>query len=184
MRVVSGSARGRRLKEPQGMDIRPTADQVKEAMFSIAREETPGARVLDAFAGTGQLGIEALSRGAAECVFCDQSPAALAIVRENVKLCGFEERAKIMRGDVKKLLPGLGKFDMILLDPPYASDNYEECLNIIFEIDILCQHGIIICESLKERQMPPARPPYEMGREYRYGSKKLTVYRRTEADNV
>ena len=97
MRVITGKARGRRLREPKGMDIRPTTDMVKEAVFNILQFELEGARVLDLFAGTGQLGIEALSRGAAEAVFVDGSSAAVKIVRENLKLCGFE--ARVLQGD-------------------------------------------------------------------------------------
>ena len=87
MRVITGSARGRKLSEPNGMDIRPTSDQVKEAIFNIVQFDIEGRRVLDLFAGTGQLGIEALSRGAASCTFVDESRTAIALVRENLKRC-------------------------------------------------------------------------------------------------
>ena len=116
MRVITGKARGRRLREPKGMDIRPTTDMVKEAVFNILQFELEGARVLDLFAGTGQLGIEALSRGAAEAVFVDGSSAAVKIVRENLKLCGFE--ARVLQGDAIGYLPSLGRFDVVFLDPP------------------------------------------------------------------
>ena len=99
MRVITGSARGRRLKELTGMDTRPTTDKVKESMFSIIQFDIEGRRVLDLFAGTGQLGIEALSRGAAECVFVDHRADAVELVRENVHLCGLEDRAVVRRGD-------------------------------------------------------------------------------------
>lgn len=178
MRVISGSARGRRLKEPSGMDIRPTADQVKEAMFSILQFDIQGARVLDMFAGTGQLGIEALSRGAAFAVFCDESAMSQRLVSENLRTCGFEDRGQFRRGDVRRLLPSLGKYDIVILDPPYASNLYEDCLKMIIEIDILTEDGIIICESLKERQMPELPADFANMKEYRYGKKKLTVYRR------
>ena len=178
MRVISGSAKGRRLKEPKGMDIRPTADQVKEAMFSIIQFEIQGARVLDMFAGTGQLGIEALSRGAKEAVFCDEGVMSQRLVAENLKICGFENKGRFYRGDARKLLQGLGKFDVIILDPPYATGLYEECLEKIIEFDILNENGIIICESLKERQMPLLPPEFAAAKEYRYGKKKLTLYRR------
>lgn len=94
MRVITGTARGRRLKEPQGMDIRPTTDKVKESMFSILQFDIEGRRVLDLFGGTGQLGIEALSRGASEVVFVDKSAAALKLIRENLELCGLSDRAR------------------------------------------------------------------------------------------
>ena len=160
------------------MDIRPTADQVKEAMFSIIQFRLPGARVLDMFAGTGQLAIEALSRGAGEAVLCDESAMSERLVRENLRICGFEDKARFCRGDARKLLGGLGKFDVVILDPSYASELYEECLKLIMEIDILNENGIIICESLKERRMPSVQDPYVPGKEYRYGKKKLTLYHR------
>jgi len=184
MRVISGSAKGRRLKEPKGLDIRPTADQVKEAMFSIIQFEIQGARVLDMFAGTGQLGIEALSRGAKEAVFCDEGAMSQRLVAENLKTCGFEGKGRFYRGDSRKLLHGLGRFDVIILDPPYATGLYEECLEKIIEFDILNENGIIICEALKERQMPMLPAPYAMVKEYRYGKKKLTLYRRNGSEDT
>ncbi|MBQ2231499.1 MAG: RsmD family RNA methyltransferase, partial [Oscillospiraceae bacterium] len=99
MRVITGTARGRKLREPTGRDIRPTTDMVKESVFNIIQFKTEGARVLDLFAGTGQLGIEALSRGAAECVFVDKSEEALKLVRENLKTTGLENKAHVVRGD-------------------------------------------------------------------------------------
>ena len=95
MRVITGTARGRRLKELQGMETRPTTDKVKESLFSIIQFDIEGRRVLDLFAGTGQLGIEALSRGAAEAVFVDRRPDAVRLVQENLALCGFTDRARV-----------------------------------------------------------------------------------------
>ena len=117
MRVITGTARGRKLLEPAGMDIRPTADVVKEAVFNIIQFDVEGRRVLDLFAGTGQLGIEALSRGAAECVFVDESAKAVKIVRENLSRCKLEGR--VMQTDAVSYLPRAGIFDIIFLDPPY-----------------------------------------------------------------
>ena len=99
MRVISGKARGVRLKTPSGMETRPTADRVKEAMFSILQFELPGARVLDLFGGTGQLGIEAISRGAKEAVFVDQSPNACKLIQENLRLAHMEKEGRVVRGD-------------------------------------------------------------------------------------
>ena len=99
MRGISGTARGRRLKELQGMETRPTTDRVKEALFNIVQFELPGRQVLDLFAGTGQLGIEALSRGAARCTFVDQRRDAAALVRENLKLTGLSQQAQVVQAD-------------------------------------------------------------------------------------
>lgn len=179
MRVISGSARGRRLKELPGMDTRPTTDKVKESLFNIIQFDIEGRRVLDLFGGTGQLGIEALSRGAAHCVFVDSSRQAAAVMAENLKTVGFDRAATVHRGDAAAFLSGCReKFDLVLLDPPYQTQLLEQCLQIMTQFDILREHGIIVCESAAEKQMPDVALPYEKGREYRYGKIKLTVYHR------
>ncbi len=179
MRVITGSARGRRLKELEGLETRPTTDKVKESLFSIIQFDIEGRRVLDLFAGTGQLGIEALSRGAAECVFVDRRSDAVELIRENVKLCGMEDRARIKKGDALAYLHSGEKFDLIFLDPPYASDLLDQALETISRFDICRGHGIIIAESAADHVLPPVQPPYSLYREYRYGKIKLTVYHRS-----
>lgn len=183
MRVISGSARGRRLKELQGMDTRPTTDKVKESLFNIIQFEIEGRRVLDLFGGTGQLGIEALSRGADHCTFVDMRKEAAALIRENLRLTGLSERSRVVQGDALSFLSSCGeKFDVILLDPPYHTELLEKSVKRITEFDILREHGIIICESAAERELPALPPPYERGREYRYGKIRLTVCRRAGSD--
>ena len=179
MRVISGTARGRRLNGLQGMDTRPTTDQVKESLFNIIQFDIAGAQVLDLFAGTGQLGIEALSRGAERCVFVDQRREAAALVRENVKLCRFEDRARVAQEEALSFLSSCReKFDVVFLDPPYQSGLLEKSLETLTRFDILREYGIIVCESGTEWTVPPLAPPYEAGREYRYGQIKLTVCHR------
>ena len=179
MRVISGTARGRRLKELPGMDTRPTTDKVKESLFNIVQFDIEGRSVLDLFGGTGQLGIEALSRGAARCTFVDMSRQAAAVIQENVKTVGFDHLSTVHQGDAAAFLAGCReKFDLIFLDPPYQSGLLERCIHEITKFDILAEHGIMICESAVETQLPEAAAPYEKGREYRYGKIKLTVYRR------
>ena len=183
MRVISGSARGRRLKELQGMDTRPTTDKVKESLFNIIQFEIEGRRVLDLFGGTGQLGIEALSRGADHCTFVDMRKEAAALIRENLKLTGLSGRARVVQGDALSFLSSCGEtFDVILLDPPYHTELLEKSVERITEFDILREHGIMICESAAERELPALPPPYERGREYRYGKIRLTVCRRAGSD--
>ena len=183
MRVISGSARGRRLKELQGMDTRPTTDKVKESLFNIIQFEIEGRRVLDLFGGTGQLGIEALSRGADHCTFVDMRKEAAALIRENLRLTGLSERSRVVQGDALSFLSSCGeKFDVILLDPPYHTELLEKSVKRVTEFDILREHGIMICESAAERQLPALPPPYERGREYRYGKIRLTVCRRAGSD--
>ena len=180
MRVITGKARGIQLKTPQGMLTRPTADRVKEALFSIIRFDVANARVLDLFGGTGQLGIEALSRGAAFCEFVDSAPAAMKVVRENVRSCALEEKAAFHQKDFLSFLStASGKYDLVFLDPPYASGNLERALEYITEIDIVSRNGIMICESPADRSLPDLPAPYEKGRDYRYGKIKLTLYRRS-----
>ena len=179
MRVVSGSARGRRLKELQGMETRPTTDKGKESLFNVIQFDIPGRKVLDLFGGTGQLGIEALSRGAASCTFIDMRRDAAALIRENLKLCRLEEQAKVVQGDSLAFLSSCReKFDVIFLDPPYHTDLIDRSLELVTKIDILSEHGIIVCETMADRQLPQLESPYEWGKDYRYGQIKLTIGRR------
>lgn len=178
MRVITGTARGRRLKELQGMDTRPTTDKVKESMFSILQFDIEGRRVLDLFAGTGQLGIEALSRGAAEAVFVDKRADAVKLVRDNLELCGLLDRARVRSGDSLAYLRSGEKFDLIFLDPPYEAGLLEPALAHIARFDILAPHGIIVAEHPAGRTTPALAPPYRIHRTYRYGKIALTVYHR------
>lgn len=165
------------------MDTRPTTDKVKESLFNIIQFEIEGRRVLDLFGGTGQLGIEALSRGADHCTFVDMRKEAAALIRENLRLTGLSERSRVVQGDALSFLSSCGeKFDVILLDPPYHTELLEKSVERITEFDILREHGIIICESAAERELPALPPPYEGGREYRYGKIRLTVCRRAGSD--
>ncbi len=181
MRVITGTARGRKLKAPRGSDVRPTTDNVKEAVFNIIQSDIEGRRVLDLFAGTGQMGIEALSRGAAEVVFVDSSPSSCELVRENLSLCGF--KAQVIRTDALSYLKRCQKFDLILIDPPYDSDLYEKVLHLINSIDILSEGGIISVEARRERVLPDLVPPYGTVKEYRYGSMKICIYTRYPQEN-
>ena len=176
MRVITGSARGRRLKTPENYDIRPTADSVKEAVFNILQFDVEGRRVLDLFAGTGQLGIEALSRGAASAVFVDRDRAAVQIVKENLKTCGLS--GTVLCTDSLSYLRNCGRFDLIFIDPPYDSGLYDEVLRTINQIDILSEGGIMIVEARRETPLCDMTAPYRRLREYRYGKVKICTYTR------
>ena len=176
MRVITGSARGRRLKTPENYDIRLTADNVKESMFNILQFDIEGRRVLDLFAGTGQLGIECLSRGAAEVTFVDRDREALRIVRENLKVCGLQ--ATVIQSDAVQFLEHCSRYDLIFVDPPYDSGLYKPVLERINLVDILSDGGIIVCEARREELLPEMSEPYQKGREYAYGKVKLCLYKK------
>ena len=142
------------------METRPTTDKVKESMFNIIQFDIEGRRVLDLFGGTGQLGLEALSRGAAFCTFVDQRREAAALIRENIRLTGFSDRARVVQGEALSFLASCReKFDLVFLDPPYQSGLLEEALNQLTRFDILQEYGIIMCESAAEWALPPLAPP-------------------------
>ena len=132
--------------------------------------------VLDLFAGTGQLGIEALSRGAAECVFVDESRDALKIVSENLSRCKLEGR--VMQSDGPGYLERGGKFDIIFLDPPYDTTLLDKCLEIVQNVDILTDGGIIVCESRREKVLPELKAPFARIIDRNYGKIKITVYKK------
>ncbi len=159
MRVISGTARGRRLASFKGERIRPTADRVKEALFNIITSnfgDLDGKLVLDLFSGTGNLGIEALSRGAEKAVFVDENPKSVSILKKNIDICGFADRSEIVISPVEhgiKLLSRKGKrFDLVFMDPPYEKGLIEKTLNEIISDGILDDNALVIAEhSLRER---------------------------------
>jgi len=207
LRIISGAARGRKLKEPVGFDIRPTSDLVKESVFNIIQFDIEGRRVLDLFAGTGQLGIEALSRGAKSAVFVDIKPEAVKLVWENLKISGMMGFAEVYTRDALRYLggdnPGIRssgvedqqngntegilsphswnkeKFDLIILDPPYKTPLAEKALAKIIEFDKLNPNGIIICEMKADNATPIVTQPYFLYKEYKYGGVKIARYERT-----
>lgn len=185
MRVITGTARGRRLKDLPGMETRPTADRVKEGLFSALQFDIEGRKVLDLFAGTGQLGIEALSRGAKSAVFVDHGQVAVNVIRENLKITALADRARVVSGDSMEFLNTVReKYDIIFLDPPYAAGLLEPALARIAKFDILTPHGIIVAESPAERKLPALGAPYAIYRTYRYGKIGVTLYRRAGREDA
>ena len=179
MRVISGKARGIQLKTPEGMLTRPTSDRVKEACFSIIQFDLPGAKVLDLFGGTGQLGIEALSRGAQSAVFVDMAEKPCALIRENLKRAKLDSQAMVIRADYMDYLKRTKeKFDIIFLDPPYAEVFLENALNLITQIDILQTNGIIVTERPNGKELPWEFEGFQRSRDYKYGNTLLTIYRK------
>ena len=181
MRVITGKARGVQLKTPDGMVTRPTTDRVKEALFSIIHFEIPGAKVLDLFGGTGQLGIEALSRGAKRAVFVDAQENACKLIRENLKRTKLEADGQVVRSDYLQYLDRCReRFDIILLDPPYAEVFLENALKRITEIDILESNGIIVTERPLGKELPWDFDGFTRSKDYKYGNILLTIYRKAE----
>ena len=179
MRVITGKARGVQLKTPDGLKTRPTADRVKEALFSIINFDIPGARVLDLFGGTGQLGIEALSRGARSAVFVDAGEDACRLIRENLKRAKLEQDARVIRSDYMDYLRRCREnYEIILLDPPYAEVFLENALKCITEIDILQSGGIIVTERPLGKELPWDFEGYTRSKDYKYGKTLLTIYRK------
>jgi len=159
LRVIAGIAKGRRLKAPAGRKVRPTADRVKEALFSVLEDRVKGSRVLDLYAGAGGLGIEAISRGAAKAVMVESSPAALAAIAANLGITGFSERARVIKGRaeaaVRSILEKGSSFDLIFMDPPYkiSGSELERIFDSLIKRDLVTSRSLLILESSSRK--PP-----------------------------
>ena len=149
MRIIAGSARGRTIETQKGTGTRPTADRVKESVFSILQARLQGARVLDLFAGSGAMGLEALSRGAAHAVLADHDPACVRLIRKNADRLGFTGRCTVVCGECGTVLRGMQggpRFDLVFLDPPYASGLLAEALHGLFGWELLAKGAVVACE--------------------------------------
>lgn len=177
MRVITGTAKGRKLLSPVGQKVRPTTEVTKEAIFSIIHFDIENAFVLDLFAGSGQMGIEALSRGARFCVFVDISRDSQELVRQNLKNTGLAERSRVAAMDYMAYLKATNdRFDIAFLDPPYEQKMIDQALPLLAEC--MTESGIIICETDRREVLPAGAADFAVHREYRYGKSKVTVYRR------
>lgn len=176
MRVITGSAKGRRLITLEGEDIRPTADKVKGAVFNSIQFDIEGRRVLDLFAGAGQLGIEALSRGAEKAVFVDLNRAAVAVINENLEHCKLKENAVVFNGDgISYLKTTREKFDIVFIDPPYKKQLTSKALPLV--LSVLNDGGVIVCETAIDEELPQAIGSYTVAKQDTYSKTKLTIYR-------
>lgn len=177
MRIISGSKRGKKLIALEGMQVRPTTDRVKEALFDILQFSLPGKRFLDLFAGSGQIGLEALSRGAAEAVFVDALQASVRVVEKNAAAAGFSQQCRIVHGDFAAFLRSeRGSFDIAFLDPPYQTGLLQRALPLTAER--MAPDGVIFCEHPWEEELPLQAGEFRKSKEYRYGKILLTAYRR------
>lgn len=183
MRVITGSARGRRLVAPAGMAVRPTSDKVKEAVFSVIQFDLAGSAVLDLFAGSGQLGIEALSRGANSCVFVDSSRISVETAKENIAAAGFRNEATVMNSDAEQYLRMCRQtFDIAFVDPPYKKGIIEKVM------PLLCGHmsdrGIVMCEHEKGLELPESFGSLVKRKTYRYSKTEVTLYKNGNGDET
>ncbi|EUJ32057.1 hypothetical protein MFLO_07727 [Listeria floridensis FSL S10-1187] len=180
MRVIAGSRKGHSLKAVPGKNTRPTTDKIKEALFSIIGPYFDGERVLDLFAGSGGLGIEALSRGAKSAVFIDQAGAAIKTVNENIRATHFETEAQIFRNEAKKALKLLHKnehqFDLVFLDPPYKKQQIEQLMTELAELELLSSGAVVVCEHDKEAEIASDMSGYKQIKQAVYGITVLSIY--------
>ncbi len=179
MRVITGSAKGTRLQTLDGLETRPTAEKVKEAIFSSIQFDIEGRYVLDLFAGSGQMGIEAISRGAAGATFVDSSRDAVRIITANVKKCKMEDKAEIIASDYRAFLLSSRAhrpYGVVFLDPPYGTAQLKRALKTLESVDIVAKCGIIVCESEKDEVLPDDLKGYTKTKEYFYGRPKVTLY--------
>lgn len=176
MRVITGSRRGRKLKTLDGNAVRPTPDHIKEALFNILQFDIEGRVFLDLFAGSGQIGLEALSRGADHAVFVDSAKASCAVVQDNVKTTDFAEQAKVVNADyVSFLMRNTERFDIAFLDPPYRTGTLEKALSAVTAH--MNRGGIVICEHPMDEAVPDQAGEFIRVKDYRYGKIMLTAYR-------
>ncbi len=176
MRVIAGSKRGTKLCGFEGDSVRPTTDRVKENIFNIIAPYVSGAQVLDLFAGTGALAVEALSRGAGGAVLCDSSGASLKLVRENLERTGFAHAAQVVRSDAVLYLKQCGRqFDIIFLDPPYNTGLLEAAMRQIAESGVLSESGIVLAER-DGAQPDIATEGLALVKEKKYGRTHICVY--------
>lgn len=172
MRIITGTAKGCNLKTPKGMSTRPTSDRVKESLFSILGGEVEGTRVLDIFAGTGALGLEALSRGAREAVFIDKATDKL--IRENSQHCRLSDRAEILKGDVFAQLNRLSvqgrRFDLVFCDPPYHEGLWQKAISWLDDNELLAPRALVVLERGSENEPLPELKRLKLLKNQRYGN--------------
>ena len=177
MRVITGSARGKRLITPQGNDVRPTSEKVKEALFSAIQFDIEGRRVLDLFAGSGQLGIEALSRGAETATFVDSSNTSIKIIKQNLENTNLSHSAKVCPMDYSSFTAMCrDTFDIVFLDPPYAKGLLLPAIKSV--LPLMSDYGIIVCEYPPEVEIPESIGGFKIYRTYRYGKINVSIYRK------
>jgi 16S rRNA (guanine(966)-N(2))-methyltransferase RsmD len=185
LRIISGKLKGRRLNTPRDNKIRPTTDKVKESIFSMVMPYIQDAVVIDLFAGTGNLGLEAISRGAKHCYFGDKARESLQLTKENIRYCGVEDQATLISGEFDRVLERIHeKADLILLDPPYKAGLIENCLSKIEELGLLSEEGIVVIERGKREILEDEIGTFTKIKDKRYGTILVSLFVITKNDIV
>jgi 16S rRNA (guanine966-N2)-methyltransferase len=191
MRISGGTAKGRRTAtkklltiNSEGERLRPTSSKVREALFDILRNKIEGASFVDLYAGTGTVGLEALSRGAGISVFIEPDELRIRTIKNNVLRLGFSEQALVAKGRAYEFLQKASTenegFDIFFIDPPYDSEEIEKVLPLLGEEGLVNEDGVVIVEHFFKRQVPEKAGRLKMKRSYRYGDTMLTLYRKVE----
>lgn len=188
MRIIAGTHRGRRLSGPQGTELRPTSDKVREALFSILGPQVPGCHFLDLYAGTGAVGIEALSRGAATATFVESDPKAVQLLRKNLQACQLLDRARICVGQTATFLSRddwwQGPYDILFADPPYAALDELDVLIQAWKPGLLSDEAMVMIEQDSRTAVPASFGPADLVRRYQYGDTALYRYRLSISETV
>lgn len=183
LRIIAGNVKGRRLFSPKNNDIRPTTDRVKESVFNMIASYINNAVVVDLFAGSGNLGLESLSRGAKKVYFVDHSKESLDLAKQNIALCQFSHKSSIIHANYEKALQMIKeKADIIFLDPPYNSGILHDCISKIIELNILKPDGIIVAEHSVSEKLPEVESDLEIIKEKKYGTIMVTIYNKQNTE--
>lgn len=181
MRIVAGEFKGRKIETPKGYDVRPTTEKVKEALFSMLSDMMEDSVCCDLFSGTGNLGLEAISRGAAECIFCDNSGESIRLIKRNIEYCKASDRAVVIPGSFEKCLKKMDeggiRANVFFLDPPYREGLYDRCLELISQLGLLKEGGVIVCEHGRKDVFLEEQHGFRKFKEKNYGSITLSLYR-------
>jgi 16S rRNA (guanine(966)-N(2))-methyltransferase RsmD len=173
MRIISGTSRGKKLRTLRGQTIRPTSDRVKESIFNILAEEVAGKHVLDLFAGTGNLGIEALSRGATKTIFVEKEKSAIDLIKKNLSQCGFADRSQIITGEVERAIRHLHRkgevFDLIFMDPPYRKGLVQRTLEILQTQSVHHEGSILVIEHDRREALSESMQGWTLTRKRQFG---------------
>ena len=187
MRIITGEARGAKLESPANNDTRPTLERVKEGIFSAIQFDIPGGRALDLFGGSGQMGLEAVSRGAVSAVIIDNSPAAVSLIKRNAQKCKLMDRCVVLQYDFKDYLKAAAvsktQFDLIFLDPPFEKGLVAQALELLCENDLIAPNGRVICEC-SEKEMPIIAPEgLELVKTYKYSKTCISILHKIGAED-